>query len=162
MMDKGNRNSTDPKSECRLYDQGQGHILHRFPVITFKVSQPFFKHVMLTDAADAFRRDSTTPVHWSTRLVHAEYSYCSWRALGWILPMSTYVRVLCYLLNFFFLHCRTSARHGRSTTGIRMRWKSNFPGNKKPAKKKNNQKTSNTHTQAKAPGQADQPGKFAN
>ena len=63
---------------------------------------------------------------------------------------------------FFFLHCRTSARHGRSTTGIRMRWKSNFPGRKKPTKNKTNQKTSNNHTQAKAPGQADQPGKFAN
>ena len=52
---------------------------------------------------------------------------------------------------FFFLHCRTSARHGRSTTGISMWLRSNFPKRKKPTTNppKNN-KTSNTHTQAKA------------
>ena len=50
---------------------------------------------------------------------------------------------------FFFLHCRTSARHGRSTTGISMRLKSNFPGRKKPTRNKTNQKQA-TPTQAKA------------
>ena len=51
-------------------------------------------------------------------------------------------------LFFFFLHCRTSARHGRSTTGICVRLKSNFPGRKKPTTEP--PKTSKTHTQAKA------------
>ena len=54
--------------------------------------------------------------------------------------------------SFFFLHCRTSARHGRSTTGISMWLRSNFPVRKKPTTNppKTSNKTSNTHTQAKA------------
>ena len=47
----------------------------------------------------------------------------------------------------FFLHCRTSARHGRSTTGLTMWLRSNFPKRKKPTTNPpKNKKTSNTHT----------------
>ena len=54
--------------------------------------------------------------------------------------------------SFFFLHCRTSARHGRSTTGISMWLRSNFPKRKKQTTNppKTSNKTSNTHTQGKS------------
>ena len=56
---------------------------------------------------------------------------------------------------FFFLHCRTSARHGRSTTGISMRLKSNFPGRKKPTRNKTNQKQATpTHKPRHGPGKS--------
>ena len=50
---------------------------------------------------------------------------------------------------FFFLHCRTSARLGRSTTGVSLRLKTNFPKeNQQPTQQTNNK--NNPHTQAKA------------
>ena len=56
---------------------------------------------------------------------------------------------------FFFLHCRTSARHGRSTSGISMRLKSNFPGRKKPTRNKTNQKQATpTHKPRHGPGKS--------
>ena len=51
---------------------------------------------------------------------------------------------------FFFLHCRTSARHGRSTTGMSLWLRSNFPKKETNNQPNKNNKTSNTHTQAKA------------
>ena len=59
------------------------------------------------------------------------------------------------LVIFFFLHCRTSARHGRSTTEISMRLKSNFPGRKKPTRNKTNQKQATpTHKPRHGPGKS--------
>ena len=55
-----------------------------------------------------------------------------------------------HLLFFFSLHCRTSARHGRSTTGILSRIEIKFPW-KRTKHKPNKTKThTNPHTQAKA------------
>ena len=47
--------------------------------------------------------------------------------------------------SFFFLHCRTSARHGRSTTGISMWLRSNFPVRKKPTTNPPKQVTKQQH-----------------
>ena len=68
-------------------------------------------------------------------------------------------------LVFFFLHCRSSTRHGRSTTGILSRWK-RISGRNSPGGQKT---TSQTKTQTKNPNTppnkhkttAPPPGKFA-
>ena len=60
-----------------------------------------------------------------------------WAHLTWVGHDTALISALC---SFFFLHCRTSARHGRSTTGICVRLKSNFPRRKKPTKNKNDPK----------------------
>ena len=62
---------------------------------------------------------------------------------GWRTPTGTAL--------FFFLHCRTSARHGRSTTGMSLWLRTNFPKerNQQPTQQTTT-KTSNAHTQAKA------------
>ena len=57
--------------------------------------------------------------------------------------------------DFFFLHCRASARHGRSTTGICVGLKSNFPGSKKQkthTNKTQTNTTTKTHTPASCQG----------
>ena len=63
---------------------------------------------------------------------------------------------------FFFLHCRTSARHGRSTTGMSLWLRSNFPKerNQQPTQQ-NQQNKQHPHT-SQGTGQAKQSGKFAN
>ena len=50
---------------------------------------------------------------------------------------------LCNALLFFFLHCRASTRHCRSTTGILMRKKANYGRNSLEARKQQN-KTNTT------------------
>ena len=67
---------------------------------------------------------------------------------------------------FFFLHCRTSARHGRSTAGISWDWNQISPEekpNQKQQTTKNKTKQNKQHPHPNpAPGQVDLPGKFAN
>ena len=62
---------------------------------------------------------------------------------------------------FFFLHCRTSARLGRSTTGVSLWLKTNFPKerNQQPTQQ-NKQQKQHTHT-SQGESQATQSGKFA-
>ena len=69
------------------------------------------------------------------------------KALYSLLP----IYFLHVLLLFFFLHCRTSARHGRSTAGMSWDWNQNSPGPKKKGttKKQKPNKTRNNHTQTK-------------
>ena len=60
---------------------------------------------------------------------------------------------------FFFLHCRASTRHCRSTTGISMRKKANYGRNSLEARKQQNK--TNTTKQPKHQTTAPPPGKFA-
>ena len=60
---------------------------------------------------------------------------------------------------FFFLHCRASTRHCRSTTGILMRKKANYGRNSLEARKQPNK--ANTTKQHKHQTTAPPPGKFA-
>ena len=57
---------------------------------------------------------------------------------------------------FVFLHCRTSARHGRSTTGISMWLRSNFPKRKKPTTNPPNKtkQATPTHKPRHGPGKS--------
>ena len=68
--------------------------------------------------------------------------------------------------DFFFLQCRTSTRHGRSTTGICIDCDQISLGAKPKTKTptqttKHNRKNQHPH-KSQAPGQANQPGKFVN
>ena len=62
---------------------------------------------------------------------------------------------------FFFLHCRTSTRHGRSTTGNS--WDCDkFPRDKQKTTTTTKKPTNQHPHTSQAPDQANQPGKFVN
>ena len=89
----------------------------------------------------------------TTGLIHILSTSATWIAHGW-----TSLKDAVYNA-FFFLHCRTSARHGRSTTGILSRIEIKFPWKQSKAQNEPKQETP-TH-KPKATGKP-QPGKFAN
>ena len=61
-----------------------------------------------------------------------------------------------YQLFFFSLHCRTSARHVRSTTGMSLWLRSNFPKKKKPKTNptKTTKQATHTHKPRHEPGKS--------
>ena len=65
-------------------------------------------------------------------------------------------------LHFFFLHCRTSARHGRSITGMCLWLRSNFPKERNHQTTQQNQQNKQHPHTSQGTGQAKHSGKFAN